>query len=40
MLTGNGKNISEEMPNIELFEDLYRATQFVIEYDKQYILNI
>ena len=40
VLTGNGKKISEEMPNIELFEDLYSATQFVIEYDKQYILNI
>ena len=38
--TGNGEKISEELPNIELFDDLYAATQFVIEYDKQYILNI
>jgi hypothetical protein len=38
--TGNGKKISEEMPNIELFDNLYHATQFVLEYDKQYILNI
>ena len=40
VLTGNGKRIKEEMPSIELFNDLYDASQFVIEYDKQYILNI
>lgn len=40
VLTGNGKRIKEEMPSIELFNDLYDAAQFVIEYDKQYILNI
>jgi D-glycero-D-manno-heptose 1,7-bisphosphate phosphatase len=40
VITGNGKKISEEMSNIELFNDLYDAAQFVIEYDKQYILNI
>jgi D-glycero-D-manno-heptose 1,7-bisphosphate phosphatase len=40
VLTGNGKDIQEEMPNIELFNDLFDAVKFVIEYDKQYILNI
>ena len=40
VLTGNGGKISTEMPNIDIFNDLYEAVQFVISYDKQYILNI
>ncbi len=40
VMTGNGKQIQETMPNIEMFDDLYDAAQFVIDYDKQYILNI
>lgn len=40
VLTGNGEKIRTEIPGIEVFEDLYDATQFVISYDKQYILNI
>tara|TARA_B100001758_G_C18116566_1_gene456453 strand:+ start:125 stop:685 length:561 start_codon:yes stop_codon:yes gene_type:complete len=38
--TGNGKRIEDEMPDIDMFDDLFAAVQFVIEYDKQYILNI
>tara|TARA_Y100001958_G_scaffold92807_1_gene63314 strand:+ start:1553 stop:2113 length:561 start_codon:yes stop_codon:yes gene_type:complete len=40
VLTGNGAKINIEMPNIETFNNLYEAVQFVISYDKQYILNI
>ena len=40
VMTGNGKQIKEKMPNIEMFSDLFEAAQFVIDYDKQYILNI
>jgi len=40
VMTGNGKQIRDKMPNIEMFEDLLDAAQFVIDYDKQYILNI
>ena len=40
VMTGNGKQIKDKMPNIEMFEDLLEAAQFVIDYDKQYILNI
>tara|TARA_B100001287_G_C22527558_1_gene455739 strand:+ start:190 stop:750 length:561 start_codon:yes stop_codon:yes gene_type:complete len=38
--TGNGKQIKDKMPNIEMFNDLLDAAQFVVDYDKQYILNI
>ena len=38
--TGNGSELSYETPDIDIFEDLYDAAQFVIENDKQYILNI
>ena len=38
--TGNGKKIADELPNIDMFNDLYDAVQYVVEYDKQYILNI
>ena len=38
--TGNGKLIEDEMPHIEMFDDLLDAAQFVVDYDKQYILNI
>ena len=38
--TGNGKQIIDELPNIDMFDDLYDAVQYVVEYDKQYILNI
>ena len=40
VLTGNGAKINIEMPNIDIFNNLYEAVQFVISYDKQYILNI
>ena len=40
VLTGNGEKIREEMPNIDIFNNLLEAVQFVISYDKQYILNI
>ena len=40
VLTGNGGKINTEMPNIDTFNNLYEAVQFVISYDKQYILNI
>ena len=40
VMTGNGNLIKEQMPDIEVFDDLYEAAQFVIDYDKQYILNI
>ena len=40
VMTGNGKQIHEKMPNIEMFSDLLDAVQYVIDYDKQYILNI
>ena len=40
VMTGNGKKLQETMPNIQMFEDLLEAAQFVIDYDKQYILNI
>ena len=38
--TGNGNEIKDQMPEINLFDDLYDAVQYVIDYDKQYILNI
>ena len=38
--TGNGKKMSITLPNIDMFDCLYDAAQFVIDYDKQYILNI
>ena len=38
--TGNGDKIEDEMPNIDIFDDLFDAVKFVIEYDRQYILNI
>ena len=38
--TGNGGELSNEMPDLDIFSDLFDAVQFVIEYDKQYILNI
>ena len=38
--TGNGNEIKDQMPEINLFDDLYDAAQYVIDYDKQYILNI
>jgi len=40
VLTGNGVKINVEMPSIDIFNNLYQAVQFVISYDKQYILNI
>tara|TARA_Y100000389_G_scaffold54904_1_gene50769 strand:- start:6711 stop:7271 length:561 start_codon:yes stop_codon:yes gene_type:complete len=40
VMTGNGEKIKEQMPDIDLFNDLFDAAQFVIDYDKQYILNI
>ena len=38
--TGNGSEIKEQMPEINLFDDLLDAAEYVIDYDKQYILNI
>ena len=38
--TGNGEKISQELPDIQMFDDLYDAVEFIIDYDKQYILNI
>ncbi len=38
--TGNGEKVSQEMPDVEIFEDLYQAAEYIIDYDKQYILNI
>ena len=38
--TGNGSKLSDEMPDLDIFEDLFDAAQFVIEDDKQYTLNI
>ena len=38
--TGNGSKLSDEMPDLDVFEDLFDAAQFVIEDDKQYTLNI
>tara|TARA_A100001035_G_scaffold43592_1_gene30617 strand:+ start:50 stop:610 length:561 start_codon:yes stop_codon:yes gene_type:complete len=38
--TGNGSELSDEMPDLEIFDDLFNAAQFVIENDKQYTLNI
>jgi D-glycero-D-manno-heptose 1,7-bisphosphate phosphatase len=38
--TGNGDKIKDQMPEIKLFNDLYDAAKYVIDYDKQYILNI
>ena len=40
VLTGNGEKIRTELPGIDIFNDLYEAAEFVISYDKQYILNI
>ena len=40
VLTGNGEKIRTELPGINIFNDLCEATEFVISYDKQYILNI
>tara|TARA_Y100000992_G_C21270979_1_gene496818 strand:+ start:2095 stop:2655 length:561 start_codon:yes stop_codon:yes gene_type:complete len=38
--TGNGSEIKNQMPEVNLFNDLYDAAEYVIDYDKQYILNI
>ena len=38
--TGNGSKIKDQMPEINLFDDLLDAAEYVIDYDKQYILNI
>ena len=38
--TGNGNEIKDQMPEINLFDDLLDAAEYVIDYDKQYILNI
>ena len=38
--TGNGSELSNEMPDLDIFDDLFDAAQFVIENDKQYTLNI
>ena len=38
--TGNGSEIKDQMPEVDLFNDLYDAVEHVIDYDKQYILNI
>ena len=38
--TGNGSEIKDQMPEINLFDDLLDAAEYVIDYDKQYILNI
>ena len=38
--TGNGSELSNEMPDLDVFDDLFDAAQFVLDYDKQYILNI
>ena len=38
--TGNGSEIEDQMPEINLFNDLYDAVEYLIDYDKQYILNI
>ena len=38
--TGNGSELSNEMSDLDIFEDLFDAAQFIVEYDKQYILNI
>ncbi len=40
VMTGNGYEIKSQMPNVSLFDDLYDAAEYVIDYDKQYILNI
>ena len=38
--TGNGDEISSSSPRIDMFDSLYDAAKFVINYDKQYVLNI
>ena len=38
--TGNGSELSDQMPDSDIFDDLFDAAQFVIENDKQYTLNI
>ena len=38
--TGNGSKLSDEMPDLDIFDDLFDAAQFVIENDKQFTLNI
>ena len=38
--TGNGDEIEKNMPHIQMFDDLYDAATFVIEHDKQFILDI
>ena len=38
--TGNGSKIKDQMPEINLFDDLLDAAEYVIDYDNQYILNI
>ena len=38
--TGNGSKLADEMPDLDIFDDLFDAVQFVIENDKQYTLNI
>ena len=37
---GNGSEIKDQMPEVDLFNDLYDAVEYVIDYDNQYILNI
>ena len=38
--TGNGSELSHAIPDLDIFDDLFDAAQFVIENDRQYILNI
>ena len=38
--TGNGRELSDEIPDLDIFDDLFDAAQFVIENDKQYTFNI
>ena len=38
--TGNGSELYDEIPDLDIFDDLFDAVQFVIENDKQYTLNI
>ena len=38
--TGNGSELAGEMPDLDIFDGLFDAVQFVIENDKQYNLNI
>ena len=38
--TGNGSELSDQIPDSDIFDDLFDAAQFVIENDKQYTLSI